>query len=417
MPLADAGDEASLRRVVTFPWLLLYGLGSTVGAGIYILTGVVAGRAGIWAPIAFAIASLLAVFTAQSFAALSARFPRAGGALVYVQEGLRVRAVAFVVGLMAVAAGTISAATVSLGFVAYLAELVPVPAPVALIAVVAGVGGIAAWGVKESMVAAGFVTLIEIGGLVAVLVVGGIFLANGSATSLSVVLESGPAAGDWPVILQSVVLCFYAFLGFEDIVNVAEEVRDAPRVMPRAILWTLGLSTALYFVVTAVAVLVVPPDELGRSEAPLALVFERAGGPPAAISLVALVAMLNGSLVQIVMASRILMSLSRDGMLPAWLAGIHPRTGTPLAATLFVTVVVGALAAALPMARLAAATASVALSVFVLVNVSLVAVLLRERRGGTPGVRPLPIAVPVVGAVASVVFLAIELFERLGLLA
>ena len=417
MPEADAGDEARLRRVVTFPWLLLYGLGSTVGAGIYVLTGVVAGRAGIWAPIAFAVASLLAVFTAQSFAALSARFPRAGGALVYVQEGLRVRAVAFVVGLMAVAAGAISAATVSLGFVAYLAELVPFPAPIALIAVVAGVGGIAAWGVKESMVAAGFVTLVEIGGLVAVLVVGGIFLASGPATPLAVVLESGPTAGDWPLILQSVVLCFYAFLGFEDIVNVAEEVRDAPRVMPRAILWTLGLSTTLYFVVTAVAVLVVPPAELGGSEAPLALVFQRAGGPPAAISLVALVAMLNGSLVQIVMASRILMSLSRDGMLPAWLGGIHPRTGTPLAATLFVTVVVGALAAALPMARLAAATASVALSVFVLVNLSLVAVLLRERRSGVPSARPMPLAVPAIGAVASLVFLAIELLERLGLLA
>ena len=347
---------------------------------------------------------------------LSARFPRAGGALVYVQEGLRLRVLAVAVGLATATAGAISAATVSLGFVAYLAEVVPVPAPLALAIVVLGVGGIAAWGVKESVVVAGVVTLVEIGGLVAVLVYGGAHLATGAATPLAEVFVAGPTASDWPVILQSVVLCFYAFLGFEDIVNVAEEVCDAPRVMPRAIIWTLAISTTLYFVVTAVAVLVVPPEELGRSEAPLALVFERSGGPSMAISVVALVAMLNGALVQIVMASRILMSLSRDGTLPAWLGWIPRQTGTPLAATALVVTIVGVLATALPMARLAAATASVALSVFVLVNVSFVAVLLRERRERGEGARSVPMAVPAIGAVASVVFLAIELLERAGVL-
>ena len=415
MSTPEGEHVAGLRRVLTFPWLLLYGLGSTVGAGIYILTGVVAGRAGAWAPIAFAIASLLAVFTAQSFAELSSRFPRAGGALVYVQEGLGIRSIAVVVGLATATAGTISAATVSLGFVAYLAEIVPVPPGLALAIVVVGVGALAAWGVKESVVAAGFVTLVEIGGLVAVLTFGAVYLATEPAVAVGPLFGAGPSASDWPLILQSVVLCFYAFLGFEDIVNVAEEVCDAPRVMPRAILWTLAISTALYFVVTAVAVLVVPPEELGASEAPLALVFERAGGPAVAISIVALVAMLNGALVQIVMASRILMSLSRDGTLPAWLGRIHSRTGTPLAATILVASGVAVLAAALPMARLAAATASVALSVFVLVNVSLVAVLRNERRADPAAAQGIPMAIPVIGAVASVVFLVVEMLERLGI--
>ena len=412
MSTGDTEATPGLRRVVTFPWLLLYGLGSTVGAGIYILTGVVAGRAGIWAPLAFALAGLVAAFTARSFAELSARFPRAGGALVYVQEGFGRRWFSLFVGLATASAGAISAATVSLGFVAYLSEIVRVPAPLALAVVVLGVGGIAAWGVKESVAAAGFVTLVEIGGLVAILAFGGAHIAAAPPGAFDGLYSAPPGLGEWALILQSVVLCFYAFLGFEDIVNVAEEVRDAPRVMPRAILWTLGISTALNVAVAAVAILVVPPGELGGAEAPLALVLERSGGYAELISLVALVAMLNGSLVQVVMASRILMSLAREGSLPAWLGRIHPKTGTPARATGVVAAIVGGLATALPMERLAAATASVALSVFVLVNLSLVAVLVRERSVGQ-GERPrVSLAVPLIGAVASIVFLAVELIER-----
>ena len=408
------GSTPGLRRVVTFPGLLLYGLGSTVGAGIYILTGVVAGRAGYWAPLAFALAGVVAAFTAMSFAELSSRFPRAGGALVYVQEGFRRPRFALVVGLATASAGAISAATGSLGFVAYLSEIIAIPAPLALATVVLGVAGIAAWGVKESVTAASIVTLVEIGGLLVIVAFGGVHLADAPSSTFDGTFAAAPSFGEWTLILQSVVLCFYAFLGFEDIVNVAEEVRDAPRVMPRAILWTLGISTALNCVVAAVAVLVVPPEALGEAEAPLALVLERAGGRPEMISMVALVAMLNGSLVQVVMASRILMSLAREGALPAWLGRIHPGTGTPVPATAFVAAVVGTLAATLPMERLAAATASVALAVFVLVNLSLVAVLLRERRSGGAGERRISIAIPLFGAAASTLFLALELSERIG---
>lgn len=413
--MSTGGTETTpgLRRVVTFPWLLLYGLGSTVGAGIYILTGVVAGRAGIWAPLAFALAGLVAAFTARSFAALSARYPRAGGALVYVQEGFGRRWLSLFVGLATASAGAISAATVSLGFVAYLSEIVRIPEPLALVIVVLGVCGIAAWGVKESVAAAGFVTLVEIGGLVAVLGFGGAQIVAAPPGAFEGLYSGPPGPGEWTLILQSVVLCFYAFLGFEDMVNVAEEVRDARRVMPRAILWTLGISTALNVAVAIVAVLVVPPEVLGETEAPLALVLERSGGHPELISLVALVAMLNGSLVQVVMASRILMSLAREGSLPAWLGRIHARTGTPVQATGVVALAVGGLAAALPMERLAAATASVALSVFVLVNLSLVAVLARERKAGQRKEHRISIALPLAGAAASIVFLAVELTERL----
>ncbi len=413
---ARAGAAPALRRVLTFPWLLLYGLGSTVGAGIYILIGVVAGRAGGWAPLAFLVAALLAVFTAQSFAALSARFPHAGGALVYVYEGFGRRWLSVLVGLSTATAGLVSAAAVSLGFVAYLSALVAVPRGLALIGVVVGVGAIAAWGIKQSIVAAGMVTLAEVGGLVAVLIAGAAHLAGDPPVDALTLWSVSPPRIPVIAILHSAVLCFYAFLGFEDIVNVAEEVKDVRRAMPRAILWTLGLSALLYLIVAAISVLIVPPEELGRADAPLALVFERAGGPAPLLAAVALVAMLNGALVQIVMASRILYSLARDGVLPGWLARVDPRTGTPLLATGLVSLGVWALASLLPIEQLAAATASVALFVFVLVNASLLRLLLAERRRGASEINGRALAIPAIGAAASLAFLAIEGLQRLALL-
>lgn len=409
------GEAPRLHRVVTLRWLVLYGLGSTVGAGIYVLTGVVAQRAGALAPLAFVLAGGLAAFTALSFAELSSRHPRAGGALVYVREGLGSRPLSVAVGLGSALAGIVSAATVSVGFAAYFGELVPQTSGFVVPLVVLAVGSLAAWGIRESVAAAGLVTLVEIGGLVAVLVLGSWHLAGASSPELAERAPSvGLAASAWP-ILTSTVVCFFAFLGFEDMVNVAEEVRDARRVMPRAILLTLVISTGLYVAVSLVAVLVVPPGELGRSEAPLSLVFARAGGPPSLLSTIALVAMLNGALVQIVMASRILYSLGSDGPLPAWLGRVHPRTRTPLVATGIVAGGVAMLAMAFPVDRLAAATASIALAVFVLVNAALARIRWRERRAGPRPSPGMPIFVPILGMVASAAFLLVELVG--GLLA
>ena len=433
-PLGDGAGDAgpptptptpALRRVVSLPWLVLYGLGSTVGAGIYVLTGVVAGRAGRLAPLAFLLAAAIAMLTAATFAALAARFPRAGGALVYVREGLRSRHLSVLVGLLAAAAGAISAATVSLGFVGYFAQLIELPFGLVLAVVVASVGGLAAWGVRESVIAAGLVTAIEVAGLLAVLAFGvAHLLMEGPVALVGGALAASPPGGTSQVgpigaalgpgammaVLSSTVLCFYAYLGFEDMVNVAEEVRDVRRAMPRAIRWTLVLATALYVSVALVSTLVVPPSELATHEAPLSLVFERSGGPPALLSLIALLAMLNGALVQVIMASRILFSLARDGPLPGFLGRVHPGRRTPIAATALVTLLIALLGAALPLESLAAATASVALGVFALVHLSLAALLHREAAGEGS----LPIAVPVLGAITSLGLLALEIAGRLA---
>ena len=411
--IVPGGAPNELRRVLTLPWLVLYGLGSTVGAGIYVLTGVVAGRAGMHAPLSFLIAALLALFTALSFAELSARFPRAGGALVYVREGIGWKWLSVVVGLLTMTAGMISAATVSLGFVGYFAELSAMPTLIVLAAVVGSVGAIAGWGVRASVVTAGVVTVVEVSGLLAILVFGVGHLSHVQVHAEEL-LPLGLDGSGWMAIASSSVLCFYAFLGFEDIVNVAEEVRDVRRALPRAILWTLGLSTALYLAVTTVAVLIVPPTVLAGVDAPLALVFERSGGSAEVLALIALAAMLNGALVQIVMASRVLFSLSREGPLPTWMSSIHPKTQTPILATFFVTIGVGLLAATFPLAGLASATASVALAVFSLVNISLLLLLIREGQETPRTERKARLWVPAVGGIASIAFLVLELASQIA---
>ena len=417
-----AAPPPGLRRVITLPWLILYGVGSTVGAGIYVLTGVVAGRAGLLAPVSFLLASLIALLTALSFAELSARFPRAGGALVYVREGTGSAWLSTLVGLMTASAGVVSAATVSVGFTGYLEPFVGGPTPFWLLLFVGTLGALVAWGVKESVVAAGLITLVEVAGLAAILVFGGARLATTLPASLPLP-NALPESGSVWAAVSSAVLCFYAFLGFEDMVNVAEEVREAPVTLPRAILWTIGLSTALYLGVTTVSVLLVPPEELGRSDAPLALVFERAGGPGFLLSLAALVAMVNGALIQLVMASRILYSLAHEGPLPAWLGWIHPRTRTPLCATGLVTAAVAILALRYRLESLAETTALVALAVFALVNGSLVLLRLSESTDDQtegdqdePGAKAAktPLWIPIAGVLAALAFLSIDLIERIG---
>jgi amino acid transporter len=405
---APAGGSGELRRSISLPWLVLYGLGTTIGAGVYALTGVVAGRAGMAAPFAFGVASLLALFTALSFAELSSRFPRAGGEAVYVLEGFGSVGLSRLVGLLVVLAGLVSAATLCTGMVGYLSALLAVPEAAAIVVVVVAVGAVAAWGVQESVVAAGLMTLVEVGGLLAVIVAGG-----GHVDALPArVAELVPAdASAWRAVGGAAVLGCYAFLGFEDMVNVAEEVRDVRRVMPRAIVATLAITVLLYMLLASVAVLSVPPEELAAAPAPLSLVFERGGGSAELLAVIAIVALSNGALVQVIKASRVLYGLAREGALPTLFGQVYPRTGTPLVATAVSMAAVAGFALALPIASLAELTSVVTLVTFTLANAALLVV---KRKDPAPtGATLYPSWVPATGCVASlsfVVFEAVRLF-------
>jgi amino acid transporter len=208
------------------------------------------------------------------------------------------------------------------------------------------------------------------------------------------------------------VLAFYAFLGFEDMVNVAEEVRDVRRTMPLAILLTIAVTTLLYVLVSAVAVLTVPPAELGAAPAPLALVFERCGGSARVLSLVAIFALLNGALIQVMKASRVLFGLAGRGGVPRVFGRVSRRTRTPLVATALSTGVAALLAAALPLETLAQATSLVTLVTFALANLALLRV---KRRDPHPaGARVYPAWVPVLGFASTCGLIALDFLGRIS---
>ena len=288
------------------------------------LVGAAVARAGMHAPLAFALAAGLMALSAASFAELAGRFPVAAGEAAYAREAFHSDKLATAVGLLVVAIAIISAAAISVGSAGYLAVFLPLPAPVLITAVVVTMGAIAVWGVKESVTFAATMTVIEIGGLLVLILAGFIFKIE-IVTRLPemVVVNASPAvlAG----LMSATLLAVFAFVGFEGLCNVAEEVRDPERNLPRAIFLTLAVSTLLYVLVVWISLVTVEPSELAQSTAPLALVFERLTGASAGtMSLIALVATLNGIIVQIIMSSRVLYGLARQGGLPAVFGHVRP---------------------------------------------------------------------------------------------
>jgi len=216
-------------------------------------------------------------------------------------------------------------------------------------------------------------------------------------------------AAVWLGIFSGGVLAFYAFIGFEDMVNVAEEVREPKRTLPRAIILTLVVTLVLYLAVTLAAVLALPIDELAESDAPLSLIYTRTtGGSASIITLISLVAVMNGALIQIIMGARVLYGLSRMGWLPATLGTVHPRTRTPLFATLAVTASVLAFALTLPLVLLAQTTSLITLTIFTTVNVALVRIKLKGDVSSEAAFT-VPLWVPLAGTVVSAAFAALQI--------
>jgi amino acid transporter len=398
--------EQPLRRALSLPLVTFYGLGNILGAGIYVLIGKVVGEAGLFAPLSFLLAALLASLTAFTYAELSARFPLSAGEAVYVEEGLGIRWLSSVVGLLIVLAGIVSAATIMKGFAGYLQVFVPVAADMAIVLMVILLGGLAAWGIAESVAVAALVTVVEVAGLL--LIIG--IAAPGMATLGSLAAELPPLAGTTvlPGILMGAFLAFYAFIGFEDMVNVAEEVRQPERNLPRAILLALLISSVLYLLVSLAAITGLPADRLSAADAPLAVLYEFVTGrEPVLITLISMLAVVNGALIQIIMASRVCYGMARQRWLPACFGRVYPRTQTPVMATVTVAVLVLLAALWFPIEALAKATSFFLLIVFALVNLS----LWRLKRHIAPGGSDtfcVPRWVPVTGFFASTVFVVLQ---------
>lgn len=382
--------------------LTFYGLGTIVGGGFYALTGEVAAEAGMLTPWAFLASAGIALFSAFSFAELSARFPYSAGEARYIQEAFGRKWLAAAIGWLVIATGVVSAATLANAFTGFVQRFIAAPDWLIICLMVIGLGLVTAWGINESAILALVVTLVEIGGLIFIVVVAGHNLQNAPARWNE--LLPSFSMGQWSGILMGAYLAFYSFIGFEDMVNVAEEVKRPKRNLPIAILLSVIITGLLYFVVSLVTVLAAPLAELSASKSPLALALGDWEGAAATITVIGMLAGLNGALVQMVMSSRVAYGLARKGQAPARFEHVNARTRTPLEATLAVTVVVLVLALWFPTAALAKATSTILLVVFALVNFSLWWIKRRETAPPEEGPN-YPIWLPMTGCLVCTAFL------------
>lgn len=400
-------DEAdSLKRVFGLTTLVIYGVGDILGAGIYAVVGKIAGLSGslVWA--SFLTAMVVAALTALSYAELGGRCPKSGGVAYFVHRAFRVDWLSVLVGWLMFCTCLVSMAVLSLAFAGYLAKAIPnLPTWAIVIALFAALAFVNFRGMQESSAVNIFCTSLEVSGLIIVILVATLYLTGGgAATPVPAALPDGQTAG-WVAVLQGAALAFYAFIGFEDIVNVAEEVKNPERNVPRAILIALGIAGVIYVLVSWLATRVVSPADLAASTAPLLDVVQRAqpNFPVVVFSFIALFAVLNTALLNFVTASRLLYGMSREGLLPAWLSKLHPDRLTPYRTFLVILPIAITLALSGTLQFLAQTTATLILAMFSLVNLSLLVIKRREPQ--VEGFQ-IPLLIPALALLSNVILVA-----------
>lgn len=392
-----------LKRELGVALLVFYGVGIMVGAGIYVLVGAAAGASGIYAPLAFLAAGVIAFPTALTYAELSARIPKSAGEAVYLMRAFNAPRLAQIVGLTTVVTGTIAAAAVLQGGVGYLQQLVPLNSQVLTIVLGAALIGIAILGVIESLSIAAVFTILEVVGLLIVSYVG----LTGPASPEWLQPPSFTDQGGISGLAFAGMLAFFAFIGFEDLVNMAEETKSPERTMPRAIIWSLLITTLLYMLVSFAAVRTVSPQDLGDSRQPLALVYEVATGKSAGfLALIAVAAAINGVLAQIILAARVLFGLGENAPWLRVFSNAHPRFGTPVLATVLSGVAVILAGLFLPLVKLAEVTSLLLLLIFAAMNLALIVIKRQEPEAPYK----IPTWVPWLGLIGSSCAFIISIF-------
>ncbi|MGY1690217.1 APC family permease [Geodermatophilus sp. SYSU D01105] len=400
-----AEPETRLRRAVSGRLLYLFVLGDVLGAGVYALVGEVAAEVGgaIWVPLVLAL--LLALLTAASYAELVTKYPRAGGSAVFAERAFRRPVVAFLVGFCMLAAGVTSAAGLALAFAGdYLGVFLDVPAAPAALVFLLLVALLNARGIKESLRANTVMTLVEASGLVLVVVLGAVVLGRGDG-DLGRTVEFPPGVSAGSAVLGAALLAYYSFVGFETSANVAEEVRDVRRVYPRALFGALLTAGVVYVLVGLTAAVVLPPEELAGSSGPLLDVVRAAdaGIPDQLFGLVALIAVANGALLTMIMASRMAFGMAEQGLLPRALGRVLPGRRTPWVAIAVTTAVAMVLTATGSLAALANTVVLLLLLVFLSTNTAVL--VLRRDRVEADHWRA-PTVLPVLGIASCLLLLA-----------
>lgn len=398
-------EATTLKRNIGLIALTLFGIGDILGAGVYGLIGKAANEMGNAVWLAFLMSMIAAGLTGLSYASLGSRFPRAGGAAYVTLRAYRLPFLSYMVGLAVLASGLTSMATAARVFGGYLNGLFPALPPLAIaVGFSMLIAGIVFRGIRESLMVNGACTLIEVSGLFLVIVVGLPYIGDVNYLDAT---TAANLSGDITVtlVLTGAVLTFYSFIGFEDMLNVAEEVKDPHKTLPRALLIALLVASLIYMTIAIVAVSVLSPATLGASGQPLVDVVAKAAPwfPSSAFSLIALFAVANTALLNFVMGSRLLYGMASQGLVPSALARVHAGRRTPHLAIVTVWSIFLVLIMSGDISSLARSTSVLLLCCFVLVNLALVVLKVREKSTGHFDV---PVIVPILGAMVCLAMLS-----------
>jgi amino acid transporter len=411
--MADSSSDGTPKLVQTLgPWqILFYGLGSMLGAGVYVLIGKAAGILGNAMWLAFVAAMIAALLTGLSYASVGSRYPKAGGAAYVTQRATNLAWLSYAVGIAVMMSGLTSMATGLLAIAENLVTQAGIPVPVKLLAVVLAllVGSVIYRGIRESMWLNLVCTLVEVSGLLFIIVIGAKYWGGVNYLEVPASAKGTGIAGiSLIVILQGAVLTFFSFIGFEDILNVSEEAKNPRKSIPFGLVGAMIAATLIYMAVSITAVSVMPWKDLAASPAPLMEVARTAApwfkGMDRVYLFITIFSIGNTALLNYLMGSRLLYGMSRQGLLPKFLGRVHAVRRTPHVAVGVLFLIVTLLILIGGVKPLAEATALLLLSVFVVVNVSLV--ILKRRKGEPAGGFEVPVLVPVSGALVCAVLIA-----------
>ncbi|GLY96457.1 APC family permease [Actinoplanes sp. NBRC 103695] len=398
--------EPTLKRVMGPGLLLLFVVGDILGTGVYALTGRVAKEVGgaVWLP--FLIAFVVALLTAFSYLELVTKYPRAAGAALYTHKAFGIHFLTFLVTFAVMCSGLTSASSASKAFAANFADAfdLTLGEGTGLIAVALAFMTLIALinfrGVGESVKLNVLLTCVELTGLLIIICIGAWALGGGNG-DLSRLTDFHTADGESAFfsVTAATALAFFAMVGFEDSVNMAEETKDPVRIFPKVMLTGLCITGVIYVLVSISSVALVSPEDLGEGDAPLLKVVQAgaSGFPLWIFAFITMFAVANSALINMLMASRLLYGMSNEGVLPKILGKVHPSRRTPWIGIVFTTVIAFGLIWFADLTALGGTTSLLLLCVFTVVNI---AVLVLRRNPVEHKHFRAPTAIPVIGAIA-----------------
>ncbi len=398
--------EPTLKRVMGPGLLLLFVVGDILGTGVYALTGRVAAEVGgaVWLP--FLCAFVVALLTAFSYLELVTKYPRAAGAALYTHKAFGIHFLTFIVTFAVMCSGLTSASSASKAFAENFGEAfdISLGEGLGLTAIALGFMTLIALvnfrGVGESVKLNVLLTCVELTGLLIVIGIGAWAIGGGEG-DLSRLGDFNTAEGESPffAVTAATALAFFAMVGFEDSVNMAEETKDPVRIFPRVMLIGLTVTGVIYVLVSISSVALVSPEDLGEGDAPLLKVVEAGASafPLWIFAFITMFAVANSALINMLMASRLLYGMANERVLPRILGRLHPGRRTPWVGIVFTTVIAFGLIWFADLTALGGTTSLLLLCVFTVVNIAVL--VLRRDRVEHRHFRA-PTAIPVIGAIA-----------------